>query len=1539
MTKIVLLRIGDTGQPLLSNVAGGVLTFPACPPDANSDETAPLFTLRFYVVSGSKICNNGKVWTNLIKHYDDTFDRHDFHSTDINASVYQDVNVDIDIYKPGSYSYYITYNELKDNEEEAKHQTEVYNFVVPPSLFINDHYLTFNSVTMQTVVSKWVGNDMEKDWYPLFENTKNKGYNMIHFTPLQKRGESNSPYSLYDQLSFDKKIFPNGEKDISDMVTTLEKKYGILSMTDIVYNHTANNSEWIRQYPDVGYNAETAPHLISAMELDSLLLRFSCNMKQHGYSTIIHNVDELNKIMDGIKIHVLGQLKLWQFYIVNVQEMIDKLAEFWEGKDKDTFETVDVPYDVVSNLPKLAAYVRDACKTKDFEILGRRYENKFDIPKFANLLASIYGSQTDFESGIRGNAQRILDETNLSLYSAYDADNETICTQLFNRIKYLRLDSNGPQLGEVRYESPLTEPYFTRFDDDKGNHWQLANNGWIWGGNPLVDFAGAQSKAYLRREVIVWGDCVKLRYGSKPEDSPHLWARMIEYSKLSAKLFHGFRIDNCHSTPLHVGTAMLDAARSVNPNLYVVAELFSGSEEYDIMYVQQLGISSLIREAMQAHSIGELSRLCHKHGGRPIGSFRWLPLDTIAFPAHPTEFKKRCCEDIKSKSEIPIPELVTSQEPHALFMDCTHDNETPAQKRTVEDTLPTAALVAFCSCANGTTMGFDECYPKLLDVVNEKRKYTYGMDFGISKVKKILSDMRHEIANQSIEDSERNEMYVHHESEFITIHRLNASSGRGYLLVARTKFYQDGEQDLTPIVMHGVKATPVFSNALINKSDGTEEKDDGYLHPINTELVDLDELTCEFDIDTNTTTISIPKYFPQGSVAVVATETIGCNEELDAFVRTGAIEAAKDLTLTDINAILYRCEAEERDATSNHSGTYNVPNYGNLVYAGIQGWVSVLRDMMERNDLAHPLAEHLRNGKWALDYVTERLRPYETNENSIHEFRMWLESRFNRVKDIPNFLVPRFFALVVGVAYEALRYTALKQMSKAIQHSTVFIQSLAMVSIQMVGLMNTASIHPFKKLPSLAAGLPHFSFDFMRCWGRDVFISGRGLLLATGRYEDAKNHILCFAKTLKHGLIPNLLGSGKEPRYNARDAVWFFLQFIQDYVKIVPNGEEILKEKVKRRFPLDDTWIPFDDERAFTEESTIEEIITEILSRHAKGIKFREANAGTQIDSQMKDEGFNVEVTVDWNNGLIFGGNEWNCGTWMDKMGESVRAGNKGYPGTPRNGAAIEINGLLKSTLRFVIELNKKGLFQGTSVVNQHGDEISYTQWDQLLLDNFERCYYIPVDWSNDDKYEINSSIVNRRGIYKDLYGSHKEYEDYQLRGNFPIAYNAAPELFNRKHALHAIEMTDFVLGGTVGLRTLDPSDHEYRPYYHNGIDNDDFATAKGRNYHQGPEWLWIYGYYIRAFAKLHFAEIDRCSIDRCVPSDYLQQLVWRRLHQHKRWIYHSDWSGLTELTNKDGAFCQDSCPTQAWSAACLLDFYLDAWTEYELGEYRPSKA
>jgi glycogen debranching enzyme len=185
---------------------------------------------------------------------------------------------------------------------------------------------------------------------------------------------------------------------------------------------------------------------------------------------------------------------------------------------------------------------------------------------------------------------------------------EQALTNIRGSIAYFKIQLKE---GPLTRTHPLVTPFFKMIDEETF----LAYNGFIMDNKDVrKDIACKESWNYLKRNIVIWGDCIKLNYGEKPEDNPKLWARMEEYVTSMAKVFKGIRLDNAHGTPLHVSEYMLAQARKANPQVFVVAELFTGSTELDAYYVTRLGINALIREAMHAPDSRCLGGLVYIYG-------------------------------------------------------------------------------------------------------------------------------------------------------------------------------------------------------------------------------------------------------------------------------------------------------------------------------------------------------------------------------------------------------------------------------------------------------------------------------------------------------------------------------------------------------------------------------------------------------------------------------------------------------------------------------------------------------------------------------------------------------------------------------------------------------------------------------------------------------------------------------------------------------------------------------------------------------------
>jgi predicted glycogen debranching enzyme len=162
---------------------------------------------------------------------------------------------------------------------------------------------------------------------------------------------------------------------------------------------------------------------------------------------------------------------------------------------------------------------------------------------------------------------------------------------------------------------------------------------------------------------------------------------------------------------------------------------------------------------------------------------------------------------------------------------------------------------------------------------------------------------------------------------------------------------------------------------------------------------------------------------------------------------------------------------------------------------------------------------------------------------------------------------------------------------------------------------------------------------FLESWGRDTFISLPGILLVTGRFNEAREIIRNFANSEREGLIPNRIRS-EIIEYNNVDGSLWFIQAAKKYLSYTSD------------------W-------GFIEEML--PTIRNIMNYYVKGTGY--TRFGKYQSIKMDDDGLVISPSQ---------------ATWMDAdpLG-------KGNPITPRNGKAVEINSLWYSNLKFLTKIER----------------------------------------------------------------------------------------------------------------------------------------------------------------------------------------------------------------------------------------------------------
>jgi glycogen debranching enzyme len=293
--------------------------------------------------------------------------------------------------------------------------------------------------------------------------------------------------------------------------------------------------------PQAGYNLYHSPHLVPAHELDNCLVSFSEDLAEgriQPLSPSLWTDEDVQRVLVAAS-ERMWALRLWEYYQIDEQVAIEAALGVAQSSASER-----VP--------------QEASSDDLFVCSGRRFAaspNGFALASALELgKARFTETNEQMEARLRG----LVREWNVRVRTRTEEDLRAALRSMSSHLRYERLER---RLGPVTASSPLVPRYFATLGPSADGLFTFAHNGWVWDGNPYIDYAGVHSRAYLRREVcedvmmvilmtrvlmrcfqvMPWTDSIKLRYGQGPNDSPWLWRHMREYTERLASIFHAFR--------------------------------------------------------------------------------------------------------------------------------------------------------------------------------------------------------------------------------------------------------------------------------------------------------------------------------------------------------------------------------------------------------------------------------------------------------------------------------------------------------------------------------------------------------------------------------------------------------------------------------------------------------------------------------------------------------------------------------------------------------------------------------------------------------------------------------------------------------------------------------------------------------------------------------------------------------------------------------------------------------------------------------------
>ena len=389
------------------------------------------------------------------------FTKYIYEPTEISTSIIYEIKLE----HTGSIQFFFIY------EKNSKHTTPFY-ITVLPRVTVGGRKIDLDNIQLQTILSKSLGKIDEFEKY--FKEASRLKYNFVHFTPIQQLGLSESLYCLRDNTKINNIFFNSDnlpeEQKLNLMKEQLDKGrdiYGIGSLVDIVLNHASDNSEWLGEHPECGYNLENTPWLNCAYEFDKVLQQYSNNFCEcktsRRFQPYVNNDNELNEIERDLW-DLINKANLSEFFMININENKNILENYYNNYNKEKSKFIsDINQLNIRSDNEAIDYIFNNCLK---EVGYNRRGVKIDEIKFGNCLTKLFNNNISNKSSFFSKAEYIMSSCNSRWQNIIPGWLNGAMNNIKGGIRWEFITNHNK--AEKR-KKPLISPYFAVFDSTKKN--------------------------------------------------------------------------------------------------------------------------------------------------------------------------------------------------------------------------------------------------------------------------------------------------------------------------------------------------------------------------------------------------------------------------------------------------------------------------------------------------------------------------------------------------------------------------------------------------------------------------------------------------------------------------------------------------------------------------------------------------------------------------------------------------------------------------------------------------------------------------------------------------------------------------------------------------------------------------------------------------------------------------------------------------------------------------------------------------------------